>query len=312
MMIVVLIAAGLVALVVGAELLVRGAAALALHLGISRMVVGLTVVSIGTSLPELAVGIDAARLGSGSLAVGNIAGTNVVNVLLILGLSAAIAPLAIASSTIRFELPMMAAAAILFLVLSLDGDLSRLDGAILLLFAAVFTVQTVLKGRKDPTVDIEDPLGKPRSPLFEAGLMVAGMVVVIVGAHWLVLGAVDAARAFGVSEAMIGLTIVAIGTSMPELVTTLVGTIRGERDVAIGNLIGSSVYNLAFVLGLTALLIPLEVTQELIRIDLPVMVAVSLLCIPVFITGRKVSRTEGVVFMLTYLAYLGALVAFRF
>lgn len=307
-----LIIAGLVALVIGAELLVRGAAALALHLGISPMVVGLTVVSVGTSLPELAVGIDAARLGAGPLAVGNIAGTNVVNLLLILGLSAAIAPLAISSSTIRFELPVIAIAAILFLVLSLDGELSRLDGAILFLFAIAFTVQTVRKGKQDPVpLEVADPLVIPRSPWLEAAVMVAGMVVVILGAHWLVLGAVDTARVFGVSEAVIGLTIVAVGTSMPELVTTLISTIRGERDVAIGNLIGSSVYNLAFVLGVTALLVPLDVTQELIRIDLPVMVAVALLCIPVFITGRKVSRAEGIAFMVGYAVYLGALIAFR-
>jgi len=306
----VLIVGGLVALVVGAELLVRGAAALALRLGIPPIVVGLTVVSIGTSLPELAVGIDAARMGAGPLAVGNIAGTNVVNILLILGLSAAIAPIAIQRNTIRFELPMMAAAAVLLMVLSLDGQISRIDGAILLLLAIAFSIQVVRLGRREPP-PAEDELPPLGNPVVELGLLIGGMVIVILGADWLVDGAVDAARTLGVSEAIIGLTIVAIGTSMPELVTTLISTFRGERDVAIGNLIGSSVYNIAFILGATSLVAPLEVTRELIQIDLPVMVAVSLICIPVFMTGRRVSRTEGILFILAYAVYLGVLILFR-
>ncbi len=308
-----LIIGGLVALVVGAELLVRGAAALALRLGIPPIVVGLTVVSIGTSLPELAVGIDAARLGAGPLAVGNIAGTNVVNILLILGLSAAIAPIAIARNTIRFELPMMVAASALLMVLALDGEISHIDGAVLLALAVVFSIQVVRLGRRADTAgaDVEVDLPPPGNPWADGAMLAIGMVIVILGADWLVHGAVDAARALGVSEAIIGLTIVAIGTSMPELVTTLVSTFRGQRDVAIGNLIGSSVYNLAFILGATALVAPLEVTPELVRIDLPVMVAVSLVCIPVFLTGRTVSRREGIAFIVAYAAYLGALLLLR-
>lgn len=308
-----LIVGGLVALVVGAEMLVRGAAALALRLGIPPIVVGLTVVSIGTSLPELAVGIDAARIGAGPLAVGNIAGTNVVNVLLILGLSAAIAPLAIARNTIRFELPMMVAASALLTLLALDGEISHIDGAILLLLAVVFSVQVVRQGRRAQAADadVEVDLPPPGNPWVDGALLIGGMAIVILGADWLVHGAVDAARALGVSEAIIGLTIVAIGTSMPELVTTLVSAFRGQRDVAIGNLIGSSVYNLAFILGATSLVAPLEVTQELIRIDLPVMLVVSLICIPVFLTGRRVSRAEGIAFIAAYAIYLGALLTLR-
>ncbi|MDF1486898.1 calcium/sodium antiporter [Tessaracoccus caeni] len=305
-----LIVGGLVALVVGAELLVRGAAALALRLGIPPIVVGLTIVSIGTSLPELAVGVDAARMGAGPLAVGNIAGTNVVNLLLILGLSAAIAPIAIKRNTIRFELPMMTVAAVLLAVLALDGELSRLDGTVLLTLAVVFSIQVVRLGRREPPPD-EDELPPVGNPFVDALMLIGGMVVVILGADWLVDGAVDAARALGVSEAIIGLTIVAIGTSMPELVTTLISTLRGERDVAIGNLLGSSVYNLAFILGATSLVAPLEVTGELIRIDLPVMVGVSLVCIPVFLSGRRVSRGEGIAFVLGYAVYLSALLLLR-
>ncbi len=305
-----LIVGGLASLIVGAELLVRGASGLALRLGIPPMVVGLTVVSIGTSLPELAVGIDAARIGAGSLAVGNIAGTNMVNLLLILGLSAAIAPLAIKRTTIRFELPMMVLAAVLLSLLALDGQLSRFDGALLLALAVAFSLQVVRLGRKEPP-PTEGELPPAGSAVVDTGLLVGGMVIVIVGADLLVHGAVDAARALGVSEALIGLTIVAIGTSMPELVTTLVSTLKGERDVAIGNLIGSSVYNVAFILGATAMFSPLPVPSEMVRIDLPLMVAVSLLFIPMFITGRRVSRGEGIALVLGYVVYMSALVLFR-
>lgn len=308
-----LIIGGLIALVIGGELLVRGATKLALRLGIAPMVVGLTVVSIGTSLPELAVGIDAARIGAGPLAVGNIAGTNVVNILLILGLSVIIAPLAIERTTRRFELPMMVLASALLMVLVLDGELSRLDGALLTALAVVFTWQIVRIAKRTSIPAVErDIASMPRGNRWTDGLLlVAGMIIVIFGATWLVEGSVDAARALGVSEAVIGLTIVAIGTSAPELVTTIVSTIRGQRDVAIGNLIGSSVYNVALILGATALFKPLAVTPELIQIDIPVMLAVALLCIPVFFTGWRVSRAEGVLFVGLYAAYLGLLLAFR-
>ncbi len=308
-----LIAGGLVALIIGAELLVRGATALALRLGIPPIVVGLTIVSIGTSLPELAVGIEAGRLGAGSLAVGNIAGTNVVNILLILGLSAAMIAVPLSRNTIRFELPMIVVASALLWLLASDGDLSRLDGSILLALAGFFTYGVVRFAKREPidVAEIEAELPNPGKALVDILMLVFGMVIVILGAEWLVDGSVAIARSLGISEAVIGLTIVAIGTSAPELVTTIISTIRGHRDVAIGNLIGSSIYNLALILGLTSLVTPLTVSSELIRIDLPVMVAVALLCIPVFLTGRRVSRGEGYVFIGLYVAYLSFLILLR-
>lgn len=310
----VLVVAGLVVLGVGAEVLVRGATTIASRLGISSMLIGLTVVSIGTSLPELAVGIDAALNDAGPLAIGNIAGTNIVNILLILGLSAAMVPLALSRQTIRFDLPAMAFCAVLLVVLSLSGELTRMDGVILLAIAVIYTIVIVRIGlgagssATDTGAVVDD--GGPRTWVAAVQLL-GGIAAVIIAADWLVDGSIGIATELGVSEELIGLTIVAIGTSAPELMTTIVSTIRGNRDMAIGNLIGSSVYNITFILGASALVAPLAVTSDLIRIDLPLMAVVALICIPVFITGRRVSRMEGIVFVLAYLAYLVFLIALR-
>lgn len=315
-----LIAAGLVGLVIGAEILVRGGSAIATRLGVSPLLIGLTVVSIGTSLPELAVGIDAARLGAGPLAVGNIAGTNIVNLLLILGLSAAMIPLALGRQTIRLDLPVMVGSAVLLLLLSLNGSLSRGDGVILLAVAIIYTgvvIHLELRTGADARAGLSSggaPSGEviPVSPPWQAiAQLLGGIALVVVAADWLVKGAIRAATDLGVSEAFIGLTIVAIGTSAPELVTTVVSTIRGDRDLAIGNLFGSSVYNITFILGASALVMPLEITGELIRIDIPLMAAVAVLCVPVFLTGRRVSRFEGIGFVIGYVVYLAILIVFR-
>ncbi|CRZ13362.1 calcium/sodium antiporter [Mycolicibacterium neworleansense] len=309
---------GLIALAIGAEVMVRGGAQLAARLGISPILIGLTVVSIGTSLPELAVGVTAATEGSGELAVGNIAGTNVVNILFILGLSALIRPLAIEQRTLRFDLPVMAGAAVLLWVLALNGVLSRVDGVILVCGAIVYTLVLIrMSHRESRAVKAEyiqayaeGPAKEPKhvgeSVFRHIAMTVTGIVVVIVGAEWLVDGAVGIARGFGVSDALIGLTIVAIGTSAPELVTTIVSTVRGERDIAVGNLLGSSVYNILLILGITCL-VPadgLALSHNLVWIDIPLMVVAGLVCIPVFITGRRVHRAEGAAMVAAYLGYL--------
>jgi cation:H+ antiporter len=306
---------GLAALVLGAEVMVRGGAEVAARFGISPIVVGLTVVSIGTSLPELAVGVVAAREGSGALAVGNIAGTNVVNLLLILGVSALILPLTMATRTLRFELPVMAGAAVLMLVLALDGNLSRVDGIVLATGAVVYTVALIQMTRRESRVVVgeydaayadTEAAGRTRPTALYVGMMLAGIAVVVIGADWLVDGAVGMARSFGVSDALIGLTVVAIGTSAPELVTTVVSTVRGNRDIAIGNLLGSSIYNILLILGATCLVAKdgLVLPASLVRIDIPIMVAVALACIPIFVTGRRVSRGEGGAMVAAYVAYL--------
>lgn len=311
--------AGLMALIFGAEFMVRGGAEVAARLGISPIVIGLTVVSIGTSLPELAVGVVAVQEGSGALAVGNIAGTNVVNLLLILGMSALLVPLRMAARTLRFELPVMAGVAVLMLVLSLDGVLSRVDGIILVAGALAYTVALIRTTRRETAAvvheyDEEYPHGevavRSRTPL-HVGMMLGGIAVVVIGADWLVDGAVGMARGFGVSDALIGLTVVAIGTSAPELVTTVVSTLRGDRDIAIGNLIGSSIYNILLILGITCL-VPaggLLLPDSLVRIDIPIMVAVAVVCIPIFLSGRRVSRLEGGFMVAAYLVYLAFVVS---
>ena len=310
---------GLLTLIVGAEVMVRGGAAVAARLGISPIIIGLTVVSIGTSMPELAVGVVAAAPdGSGALAVGNIAGTNVVNILLILGLSALLVPLALAMRTFRFELPMMAVAALLFWALAADGNLSRIDGIVLVGAAVVYTVAVIWSARRESRAITDEfaaefppePGGTStdvrRRTALHVAMTIGGIVVVVIGADWLVDGAVGMARGFGVSDALIGLTVVAIGTSAPELVTTVMTTLRGDRDIAIGNLIGSSIYNILLILGITCL-VPaggLALPDSLVRIDIPVMVAVALACVPIFLSGRRVSRGERGLKVAAYLAYL--------
>lgn len=317
------IAAGLVVLVIGAELLVRSGTRLAMQLGISPVVIGLTIVALGTSTPELAVGIDAVLSGSGDLAIGNIAGTNVVNILLILGLSALIHPLALRAATLWLDLPMIVAASLLLLAMAWDGRLTRIEGIALVAVALAYTVAIVLVARRESlAVKTRFAGALPDSPpvfsetrsntLRDIVILAASIVILVVSADWLVDGAVDLARIWNVSDEFIGLTIIAIGTSAPELVTTVISTIRRQRDIAIGNLLGSSVYNILFILGLTCI-VPAEtpVARSLIEVDIPVMAAVALVCIPVFISGRQISRVEGGLFVAAYLTYVTYLVISR-
>ena len=312
-----LIVGGLIGLLGGAELLVRGGTGLALRLGIAPIVVGVTVVSLGTSMPELAIGIDAARQGSAGLAVGNIVGTNLVNILLILGLSALIAPLALDTRTVRFDLPCMTAASLVLLLVALDGTLGTLDGVLLVLLGIGYTLAVLRTSRQEtPGVQAEyqasDDVTRARPWLHVVSLLV-GIAVIVIGATLLVDGAVDAARALGVSDVIIGLTIIAIGTSAPELVTTIVSTLRGNRDIALGNLLGSSVYNIAIILGVTILVAPgaVEVPDEILSGDLLLMVGAAVACIPVFMSGRRITRIEGGVFVAAYVAYLAWLLISR-
>jgi cation:H+ antiporter len=314
-----LVVVGLAALIGGADLLVRAGSSLAALLGIRPMVVGLTVVSIGTSVPELAVGIDAALSGSPGLAVGNIVGTNLVNLLLILGLSAAIVPIALARATLRFDLPAMTLAALLLFLLSLDGDLSTLDGLLLLLGGAVYTTLLVRLSRREADIVNVDRAaadgssGLEQRPWSQVLRLLVGLGVVVVGAELLVEGAVRAARSLSMSEAVIGLTVVAIGTSAPELVTTVVSTVRGDRDLAIGNLLGSSIYNIGVVLGLTVVVASpsLPVPDDVLAADLVLLVAAAVAAVPVFLTGARISRTEGALLVASYLGYLTWLLVAR-
>jgi cation:H+ antiporter len=294
-------------------------------LGVSPMVIGLTIVSVGTSAPELAVGIVAGLEGKGGLAVGNIAGTNVLNLLFILGLSALLRPLPLHLQIFKLELPMIVVAAALMTILAWDGDLSRIDGGVMLLAGMAYTVALILITRKASPIAKEEfreeygPETVPhtqrnwRGERWYAVVLVIGIVLTVLGAECLVRGAVAIAQLLGVSATIIGLTIVAIGTSAPELVTTVISTLKDERDVAVGNLLGSSIYNILFILSIICLVAPssLPVEPQLLWFDIPLMAGVAIGAIPVFVTGKCVSRLEGGLGVGTYLAYLMWLVFLR-
>lgn len=303
-----LVVLGLVLLAVGAEAVVRAGARVARRFAVPPLVVGITIVSVGTSLPELAIGVDGALRGAGPLVVGNVVGTNIVNLLLILGLGAVLAPVLLDRTTLRRDLLAIVMVAVITALLLLDGELSRVD-AIVLVFLAMGYTGLVLRQRSGTVEsEVDDPRG---SAVRDAIVLVAGLAAVVGGAELLVSGAVELAQLWGVDDDVIGLTVVAIGTSAPELVTLIVATIRGERGLALGNLIGSSVYNLALVLGVSALVRPLAVSDPIVRFDLPVMVAVVLLLVPVFWSGRRISRIEGTGLVVAYLVYLGAVLVVR-
>lgn len=320
----VVFAAGLGLLVVAAEMVVRGASRLAASLGVEPLVLGLTVVAVGTSVPELAVGITASLQGSGSLAVGNIAGTNVFNILFILGLMALLKPLTLHLQVIKLELPTMVGAAALMTVFAWDGTLTQRDGGVLLVAAVLYTLALIhLSRREAPAlkeefsdvygIDTVDTGAVAKQRAGYAATLAVGLGLSALGADWLVSGAIDIARTLGISEAIIGLTIVAVGTSAPELVTGVVATLRDERDVAVGNLLGSSIYNILVILGATCLITPggVSVERQLTLVDIPLMTGVALLCVPVFLTEKRISRLEGGIGVALYLAYMLWLVVFR-
>jgi len=303
---------GLIGLVVGGELLVRGAATLAMAIRITPLVIGLTVVAIGTSAPELAVTVQASWSGSPELAVGNVVGSNIANVLLILGLSAMVAPLVVQSRIIRIDVPLMVGCSVVLWLLVLDRSVGRLDG--LLLFAALigYLVWSVIQGKREGT-EIQEEFAQAlphdgsttRHFARQITLVLGGVILLVVAARFLVGGASDIARQLGVSELVIGLTIVAVGTSLPELVTSIVASLRGQRDIAVGNVVGSNLFNILAVLGLGALVAPsgIPVSSQVIGLDLPIMIATALACLPIFFTGHRINRLEGGLFFFYYVAY---------
>lgn len=302
--------AGFVLLVLGAEMLVKGATRLAERVRISRLVIGLTVVAFGTSAPELAVTLSAAWKGSADLALGNVVGSNIFNVLGILGLSALAAPLVVHRQLIRMDLPLMVALSIGVLLLAWDGRISTFDGALLAAVLLVYVWWSIRLGRREATRDdLEAPPEPTGSVARDLGLLAVGLVLLVVGSQALVAGATALARAFGVTELVIGLTVVAVGTSLPEVATSVMATLRGQRDIAIGNVVGSNIFNILCVLGLGALIAPggLTAAPSAIAFDLPVMIAVAAVCLPVFFSGL-ISRREGALFLLAYIGYATFLV----
>jgi cation:H+ antiporter len=308
--------AGLVALVAGAELLVRGASKLALSFGISPLVVGLTVVSFGTSAPEVAVSVGAVLGGTTDIAIGNVVGSNIFNVLFILGLSALITPLVVNIQLIRQEVPIMIGASLLLLALTLDRQLGLLDSALLFVLLIAYTVFLVRQSRAE-TQSARDEFAAESRPAaagawdsrlpVQLALIAAGLTLLVFGSEWLVSSAIVFAKALGVSDVVIGLTIVAAGTSMPEVATSVMAAVKGERDIAVGNVVGSNTFNILGCLGISGLVAGsggLAIPPSVLNFDIWVMIAVALACLPVFLTGREIARWEGGVFMLYYAAYV--------
>lgn len=305
---------GLAALIAGAELLVRGASKLALSFGISPLVVGLTVVAYGTSSPEMAVSVQSALSGQVDLALGNVVGSNIFNVLFILGVSALITPLLVAQQLIRQEVPIMIGASLLLLALAWDGGISRWDGVLLFVLLLAYTIFVVRQSRRE-TKAVEAEYTTEFGSGAQGGwdshwamqvlLIVSGLTLLVVGADWLVEAAITFAKYLGVSELVIGLTVVAAGTSMPEVATSIIAAIRGERDIAVGNVVGSNTFNILGVLGVSSLVAPasLTVPQAMLSFDLLVMIAVALACLPIFFTGNLIARWEGALFLAYYVAY---------
>jgi cation:H+ antiporter len=301
-----LIAGGFVVLVLGAEWLVRGASKLAAAAGVPSLVIGLTVVAFGTSAPELAVSVGSALAGSADIAVGNVVGSNIFNVLFILGLSAMAAPLIVSAQIVRIDVPIMIVASLLVWVLALDHAIGRVEGAILCALIVAYTVLQIREGRKNGADggEVAEGGGKPPIPI-NVGFIVAGLVLLVFGSRVLLEGATGLARAMGVSELLIGLTIVAAGTSLPELATSVLAAIRGERDIAVGNVVGSNIFNLLSVLGLSAAVVPggVAVAEGALSFDIPIMTAVAVACLPIFFRRHLIARWEGGVFVAYYIAY---------
>lgn len=315
---------GLVALIAGADLLVRGASKLALSFGISPLVVGLTVVAFGTSAPEVAVSVGAVFKGQADIALGNVVGSNIFNVLFILGLSALITPLIVNIQLIRQEVPIMIGASVILLAVMSDGRISPLDGVVLFGLLVAYTVFLVVQSRAQTKAAQDEYAAEFKKPEpggwdsklpIQIGLIAVGLVLLVVGSDWLVTSAIVFAKALGVSDLVIGLTIVAAGTSMPEVATSITAAIKGERDIAVGNVVGSNTFNILGCLGMSGIasafgpgVSGLGVAAALLNFDIWVMLAVALACLPVFMSGREIARWEGGVFLFYYVAYVAYLI----
>lgn len=328
-----LLVVGFALLVVGAEILVRGASKLAIAAGLSPLVVGLTVVAYGTSAPELAVSLRSSFSGEADIAIGNIIGSNISNILLILGISATVSPLFVAKQLVRLDVPLMIGASVLMLLMGSDGRINSFEGSILVFGAIAYTVFTLYQCRLEKRqeektqlaleeqaaqqrqgddladVPLPDRQRKASNPLVRIGsplaVMAIGIAMLVLGAEWMVNGAIAIAEYFGVSQLIIGLTIVAIGTSLPEIATSVAATLKGERDMAVGNAVGSNIFNILLVIGLCGIVTPggIEVASSAIRFDMPIMIAVAVACLPIFFTGYMVLRQEGILFLAYYVAY---------
>lgn len=300
---------GAVILYFGANWLIKGSSGLAQDLGVTPAVIGITVVAFGTSLPELVVSLTAAFKGNADIALGNIVGSNIANIGLILGIGASMRAIGVERNLTKREVPMGIITAILLIGLSIDGNLGRLDGCILLAGFAIFLYWSVGVERipAEVAAEIKEIIDEPKSKLRNASLTIVGLAGVLMGGNFLVDGGIQLAELFGIPAVIIGLTMVAVGTSIPELVTFLVASARGEDDISVGNILGSNLFNILFVLGIASLIAPIEVPQTFFKFQYPVLMAFSLSLLPICKTGLGISKMEGRFLLSSYLAYIGFL-----
>ena len=310
------IAGGLVVLTLGAEILIRGATALARQFGVSDLLIGLTLVGFGTSTPELVSSVQAAFLGSPGVAVGNVVGSNIANILLILGMSALIAPIVVERTAFLRDGLVVFVATLAIIGVSLTGEFGRIAGAGFLAAITLYIIYAFVTERKAPHSPQAEhhiaeaaalPAG-PKSPMLDIVMAIAGLALLIIGAKFLVTGALSVAGKLGVSETIIGLTVVAVGTSLPELVTSVMAASRGKSSLALGNVIGSNIYNIFGIMGTTALIHPVAAPAEIVAFDNWVMLGATLLLIVFSLTKGKISRIEGAALVAAYAAYIAWLV----
>jgi len=309
---------GLVLLTIGAEGLVRGATGLALRLGVSALTIGLTVVAVGTGSPELVLSVQAAAAGNGAIALGNVIGSNISNVALVLGVAALVKPMHVRSQLVRREMPLMIGVTVLLMLLLIDGTLSRVDGVVLVLGALLYTVGTYRSAQQGDTKEAVDQFedaieeietadeGRAGRPWIDALQLVVGLGALLAGASFLLEGAVFVATAVGMSQVVIGLTVVALGTSLPELAASVAASRRGEADVAFGNVIGSNIFNILLVLGTAAIIRPFD-AAGLRPLDLAVLLGSAILLMLLMWRGWILSRREGALLLIGYLAYIYSL-----
>lgn len=317
---IVVLIVGAVSLILGANCLVSGASSIATRFGLAPVVIGLTVVAFGTSAPELAVSVSGALSGNADVALGNVVGSNTFNILLILGLSAAVSGLSITQRLLKFDIPLLIVVSVLVYLLALNNLIGRLEG--LLLLAGIFAyVAWLVRGAtkdRNRTVDAEhdEAVGAieqrvaARPLAFQVGLVIVGLVILVIGSQMMVGAATDIASALGVSDLVIGLTVVAGGTSLPELATSVTAAIKGQRDIAVGNVVGSNIFNLLAVLGASAVVSTngIAVKDEVIRLDFPVTLAAAVVLLPICWNGFMIKRWEGAILVVSYVAYLTYLV----
>ncbi len=304
---------GLGLLYIGAEVLLKGAVGLAKRLGVSPFVIGLTIVALGTSAPEWFAGVGAVLKGQPDINMGNVVGSNIANILLILGATAVVCPIPTITRYVKREVPIVIAVAVVGFLMMLDREISRVDGLLLLLMLGTFLYWSYRQSRVDAELlameiaasDKPVVIKGPGAVFAGVAFTIVGVVVLSVGAEVMVNGAVELAREFGVSEQVIGKTLVAFGTSVPELATSLVAALRKQPDIAVGNVLGSNIFNITLVLGTTSLIDPLPVQDVVLFMDMPVVLVASMACVPIMLIGRCISRWEGILLLAGYLVYIG-------